>query len=132
MSDEIKTEHGQSDSGTETVTNRRRLLKLGAASVPAIVTLRGGNALAQTQVSLGMSNCTVTVPPAIVQDFEGGNGVNGRTFTAEEIATILDGNPLTTVTSFDSDYADYLSNMTNAGSGMSCVASIQTAVMTPP
>lgn len=127
MSDEIKTEQSEDAN----VTNRRRLLKLGAATLPAMVTLRGGNALAQTQVSLGMSNCTVTVPPSVVTDIEGGNGMSGRTFTADQIATILDGEPSTVVTQFDAQYATYLTTMTDAGSGMSCVASIQMAAMTP-
>ncbi|MGD8325396.1 MAG: hypothetical protein PVF65_00630 [Sphingomonadales bacterium] len=43
-------------NGSEKVTSRRKLLKLGAAAVPAALTLRGGAAWAASVT------CTVTIP----------------------------------------------------------------------
>jgi len=126
--------HALNDRSKQVRLNRarRNVLCLGASAVPAIVSVRGGSAFAQTQVSLGLANCTVVIAQETVENIEGlpaGAGT-ARTFDGQEIAHIYDNG--FELTGFDARYANYLNSLTAPGSGVSCVASIQLAATAPP
>lgn len=135
MSDEIKTQQDDVSSQQTSAASRRRLLKLGAASVPMIVSLNAGSALAQTQMSMGVANCSVTIPGAAIDQIkteaDPGNPVTNspsETYNGGQVYDILD--PTIEFTGFDDRYSTYLDGLNIAGSGVSCVASIQMAMTT--
>ncbi|MEM1019834.1 MAG: hypothetical protein ACFBZ9_01390 [Sphingomonadales bacterium] len=126
MSDEIKF-FSDSDSSVSSRSNRRNLLKIGAASVPAIVSLKGGAALAQTAASL--SPCEITVPDNATTPTSDETQAPGRTFSSEEVVRLLDGDPSTMVSpEFDRQYIEYIHGLSAQGSGISCVTSLNLAV----
>ena len=115
--------------------DRRSLLRLGAAGVSTVVTIRP--ALAQTAASV--LTCEIPVPdPARAGDFIAADGSlvpadtpgafrpSARPFTGEEVKAALNGRSLPGVDHQRSRaYTNYIRRLQQGTSGFTCYASLQ-------
>lgn len=128
MSDEIKA---NKDVGARAVSNRRRLLKMGAASVPAIVSLQAGTALATTGMSISM--CEVVILPQQRIDIEGldpTTSIEQLTLNTQSLMQLYD--PGSMVTNNDAAYVAYLDGLADTDAGFSCINSLNNAFRPTP
>jgi len=112
MSDEIKTVQGVSES-------RRRVLQIGAAAIPAVVTMKSGTAWASS------STCQVIIPDLNENDFlDPGDPANvpdpqtipGGAFFGRELEELINTGQLAPV------QIRYLGQV-GQGEGLSCIQS---------
>ncbi|MEO0410277.1 MAG: hypothetical protein AAF221_00375 [Pseudomonadota bacterium] len=125
MSEEVQKPQNEADVADNAVSSRRRLLKLGAAGVPAIMSLQGGAALAQTGISVG---CTVQITATAVEDIDANNDITEDiTLSEDDVRSLLaNGGMDTNLTAVQRQiYLEHLNRITTQGTGASCVASVQ-------
>lgn len=124
MSEEIQKTENETESAAKAASSRRRLLKLGAAGVPAIMSLQGGAALAQVGISVG---CTVQITATAVEDLDDNNEINEDiTLSEEDVRLLLAGRGMeTNLTMVQREiYLEHLNRISAQGTGASCVASV--------
>lgn len=126
MSEEIKTNTNHDSADAVKVSNRRRLLKLGVASVPAIVSMQAGSALANAGLSISV--CEVVITPEQVIEIENlppTTMVPEQRFNSDRLMMLYD--DAIPVTNDDASYIAYLNNLAASDPGFSCLNSIQAA-----
>lgn len=130
MSDEQNNTSDTNETGGNTGSSRRRVLQIGASSVPAIVSLNGAPALAAVGISVG---CSVMVTEQQQIDNIDADARGDVSLTRDQVEAILMGDmsaaqPPQVISNFDA-YMSYLHTLANdpTGTGASCVLSVMTA-----
>lgn len=130
MTDQIPSGKNSLDQSAGRAS-RRKLLKVGAAGVPAIISMKGGAALAETVASL--AGCDITIDGDVITDpLATDQKLEQHVLTAEEVVKLLANEPYKDIDT-DNEYRAYFESLEKlhndgvAGAGYSCITSVMMA-----